>query len=51
MVLGMWNLPRIGIEPVSLALAGRFLTSGSPGMFYYQLLNVGKAELSEEENE
>ena len=27
----MWNLPRPGIEPVSLALAGRFLTTGPQG--------------------
>ena len=27
----MWNLPRPGIEPTSLALAGRFLTTGPPG--------------------
>ena len=30
---GMWNLPRPGIEPMSPALAGRFLTSGPPGKF------------------
>ena len=28
---GMWNLPRPGIEPVFLALAGRFLSTGAPG--------------------
>ena len=28
--LGMWDLPRPGIEPMSPALAGRFLTIGSP---------------------
>ena len=27
----VWNLPRPGIEPVSPACAGRFLTSGPPG--------------------
>ena len=27
---GMWNLSRSGIETVSLALAGKFLTTGSP---------------------
>ena len=27
----MWNLPRLGIEPVSPASAGVFLTIGSPG--------------------
>ena len=28
---GMWNLHGPGIEPVSLALQGRFLTTGPPG--------------------
>ena len=28
---GMWDLPRPGIEPVSPALAGRFLTTAPPG--------------------
>ena len=27
----MWDLPRPGLEPVSLALAGRFLTTAPPG--------------------
>ena len=27
----MWALPRPGIKPMSLAVAGRFLTTGSPG--------------------
>ena len=27
----MWNLPEPGIEPVSPAIAGRFLTTGLPG--------------------
>ena len=27
----MWNLPRPGIKLLSLALAGRFLTTGPPG--------------------
>ena len=27
----MWNLPGPGIEPMSSALAGRFLTTGLPG--------------------
>ena len=26
-----WNLPRTGMEPMSPALAGRFLTTGPPG--------------------
>ena len=28
---GMWHLPRLGIEPVSPALTGRFATTGPPG--------------------
>ena len=28
---GMWDLPRPGIKPVSLALQGRFLTTGPLG--------------------
>ena len=31
MLLGMWDLPRSGIEPVSPALAGGFFTTESPG--------------------
>ena len=27
----MWNLPEPGVEPMSPALAGRFLTTGPPG--------------------
>ena len=27
----MWNLPRPGIEPMSPAQAGRFLSTGQPG--------------------
>ena len=27
----MWDLPRPGIEPVSLVLTGRVLTTGPPG--------------------
>ena len=29
----MWDLPRPGLEPVSPALAGRFLTTAPPGKF------------------
>ena len=28
---GLWDLPRLGIKPVSPALAGGFLTTGPPG--------------------
>ena len=31
LLCGMWDLPGPGIEPVSLALAGRFLTTAPPG--------------------
>ena len=27
----MWHLPRLGTEPLSPALAGKFLTIGPPG--------------------
>ena len=30
-VRGMWNLPRPGIEPMSPALAGGFLSTVPPG--------------------
>ena len=33
----MWNLPGPGIEPVSPALAGRFLTTVSPGNSYIHM--------------
>ena len=32
---GMWDLPRPGLEPVSSALAGRFLTTAPPGESLY----------------
>ena len=38
--LGMWNLPRLGIEPVSPALAGGFFTTeptGKPWSFFFKL--------------
>ena len=31
LLCGMWDLPRPGLEPVSPALAGRFLTTVPPG--------------------
>ena len=37
---GMWDLPRSGIEPVSAALQGGFLTTGSPGKSSRSLLIV-----------
>ena len=35
MPCGMWDLPGPGTEPVSPALAGRFLTTGPPGKCIY----------------
>ena len=37
---GMWDLPRPGLEPVSPALAGRFLTTVPPGkpLFFFKVL-------------
>ena len=42
--IGMWDLPRPGIEPISSALAGRFLTTGPPGkysspFFFFLVMN------------
>ena len=34
---GMWDLPRPGLEPVSPAFAGRFLTTAPPGKPLYLL--------------
>ena len=31
LLLGMWDLPGPGIEPMYLLLAGGFLTTGPPG--------------------
>ena len=38
--LGMWNLSRAGTEPVSPALAGRFLTTGPPGKPLFSTLKI-----------
>ena len=37
---GMWDLPRPGLEPVSPALAGRFLTTAPPGKPTILFFNV-----------
>ena len=34
----MWDLPGPGLEPVSPALAGRFLTTEPPGKSYHTVL-------------
>ena len=36
----MWDLPRPGLEPVSPALAGGFLTTAPPGKSYQGFLFV-----------
>ena len=36
---GMWDLPRPGLEPMSPALAGKFLTTAPPGKPYRFLLD------------
>ena len=36
---GMWDLPRPGLEPMSPALAGRFLTTVPPGESLTHFLN------------
>ena len=46
---GMWDPPRPGLEPVSPALAGRFLTtapSGKPTMFLKDGVGEGREEES-----
>ena len=34
----MWDLPGLGLEPVSPALAGGFLSPAPPGKPYYDVL-------------
>ena len=43
LLLGMWDLPRPGLEPVSPALAGRFSTTAPPGKPLGSLLKGLKA--------
>ena len=40
LLCGMWDLPSPGLEPVSAALAGRFLTTVPPGKSQYLVLNL-----------
>ena len=37
-------VPGTGIEPTSLALEGRFLTTGPPGRSLLEVLNLGIVE-------
>ena len=36
----LWNLPGLGIEPLSSALAGGFLTTGPPGKSSMEVFDV-----------
>ena len=40
----MWDLPGPGIETVSLALQGRFLTTGEADYFYYSAIKKNSFE-------
>ena len=40
LLCSLWDLPRSGIEPVSPALPGGFLTLGPPGKSLYKLFNI-----------
>ena len=40
----MWEVPRSGIEPVSPALAGKFLTTGPQGSPREVFLNASKGD-------
>ena len=42
---GMWDLPRPGLEPVSLALAGRLSTTAPPGKSLRDVLSPFLANL------
>ena len=39
---GMWNIPGPGIEPVSPAMAGGFLTTGLPGKSQSYVFKQGR---------
>ena len=41
----MWALPRPGIEPGSLALAGRLLSTGPPGKSLLSVLILGNGQI------
>ena len=43
----MWDLPGPGIEPVSPALAGRFLTTAPPGKSQELLMWFSQGEMGE----
>ena len=43
---GMWDLPRPGLEPVSPALAGRFLTTAPPGKPFLLFLSKDYSSLT-----
>ena len=41
----MWDLPGPGLEPVSPALAGGFLTTAPPGKSYCSVINSSWKEI------
>ena len=43
----MWDLPGAGIKPVSLALAGRFLTTGPPSSCLFDDIHTIRSILME----
>ena len=45
-LVGMWDLPKPGIESVSPAMAGRFLTAGPPRKSKKPFLNCTRGLLS-----
>ena len=45
---GMWDLPRLGLEPVSPALAGGFSTTAPPGKPWYLIFCQIKLKWSRE---
>ena len=47
MLRGMWDLPGPGLEPVSPALAGGFLTTAPPGKSICRLSDDGHSDWCE----
>ena len=44
LLLSMWNLPRPGIKPMSLALADRFLSTANQGNSICRFFNLGHSD-------
>ena len=47
LLCGMWDPPRLGLEPVSPALAGRFSTTAPPGKPLHKVLRTTTFPLSQ----